>query len=238
MDIFSVIYDPTTSSTFGVIVEKSDGVRLSYGLSEQGRRWASSNQKNAPEWMIHTGFAPYTKSAQDLISPAIDGETVLSLDEVRNHVSPEMVYVGRTIKKKANLDSRRVFSISSSFGVSKSTISDYLAEKFKSSIKQESVVYEVKSLNVGFSSKINSPKTTSQDPSKTWLIDRVNFFLGRSTSRRMGQKVHSQSFEDYSQNNRINRRVKSLIGNIETDISNYSVPQRISHSGVGRVKRT
>lgn len=207
-----------------------------YGLTEQGRKWVEHNQQSLPEHMINTGFAPYTKSAQELINPAIDGETVVSLSELREHISPEMIYVERIIKKKTNLEHSRTFSVSANMGIPKSIICDYLAEKFKSLIKQNCVVYEIKSLNIGFSSKINSLKTVSEDPSKVWMVDRVNSFLGRGLSRRMGQKVHSQNFQKYSQNNRINRRVKSLIGNVEVDISDYSISQRINYSSIDMVK--
>lgn len=237
MQLFSVIYDPSTSSPFGVVIEGSDGKKSAFGLSEAGRQWEKYGTKSAPEWMITTSFAPYTKSAEDAISLAISGEVPISLEEIKEYVNPEMVYAGRTIRKNVNQLSGRKFSMSKSYGKSKVQIAEYLAEKFKSSIKQATVVYEVKSANIGFSEKVNVLKTASEDPGKTWLIDRVTSFLGRSASRRMGEKINSASRNNYSENNRINRRVKSLIGVTEIDVSWYPVPERMNISGIERTRR-
>ena len=98
MDLFSVLYDPSTSSPFGVEIEHSDGTKSLYGLSTAGRGWA--NTGSAPETIIRTGFAPYTKSAQEAMEPAIDGSIVLSLAEIREYANPELIYVGRTIKNR------------------------------------------------------------------------------------------------------------------------------------------
>jgi hypothetical protein len=237
MNLFSVIYDPTTSSPFGILVEGPDGHKSAHGLNESGRNWAKSGNISAPSWMISTGFSPYTKSAQDAISLAINGDVVISLSDIREHVSPEMIYAGRTIRKNTAAIPVRKFSISQATGKSKIQVAEYLAEKFKSSIKQSTVVYEIKSANVCFSEKINTLKSSNDDPGKTWLVDRVGSFLGRSTLRRMGEKVNFNSKSAYSENNRANRRVKSLIGNIEVDISWYPTSERINFSGFERVKR-
>ena len=237
MQLFSVVYDPSTSSPFGLVVEDASGERHAYGLSEAGRYWEKSGNTSIPERMITTGFAPYTKSAQEALSLAITGDVVVSLSEIKEYVSPEMVYAGRTIRKNTKQPSGRTFSISKSYGKSKVQIAEYLAEKFKSSIKQATVVYEVKSANIGFSEKINIPKTVSSEPGKVWLVDRVGSFLGRSTSRRMGEKINSAYRDGYSENNRINRRVKSLIGTEEVDLSHYPIPERMNISGIERTRR-
>ena len=237
MDFFSVIYDPTTSSPFGVTIEDSMGVKTSYGLSERGHEWAMLGAKSIPEWMISTNLAPYTKSAQEAISLAINGEVPISLSEIREYSNPEMIYGGRTVRKTGIQPFSRKFSISQSEGKSKVQVAEYLAEKFKSSIKQSTVVHEVKSSNLGFSEKINIPKTASEDPGKVWLVDRVCSFLGRGTSRRMGEKINAAYRSKYSSNNRTNRRVKSLIGNIEVDVSSYPTPERMNISGIERAKR-
>jgi hypothetical protein len=236
MDLFSVLYDPSTSSPFGVEIEHSDGTKSLYGLSTAGRGWA--NTGSAPETIIRTGFAPYTKSAQESMEPAIDGSIVLSLAEIREHTSPELVYVGRTVKNRNPESPRNGFVMSMSTGKTKSRIIDYLASKFSMSLTRSSAVNEVKSANVGFSSKLNILKTTSDDPSKMWLVDRVGSILGRGQMRRIGTKVNPDKSSIYSENSRINRRVKSLIGNEEIDLSDYPVDERISISSLERFKRT
>jgi hypothetical protein len=235
MDLFSVLYDPSTSSPFGVEIEHSDGTKSLYGLSTAGRSWANTGA--APEMVIRTGFAPYTKSAQEAMEPAMDGSVVLSLAEIREHTSPELVYVGRTVKSRSPEAPRSSFSMSNSVGHAKSRIIDYLASKFSMSLTRSSAVNEVKSANVGFSSKLNTLKTTSEDPSKMWLVDRVGSILGRGQMRRIGTKINPDKSSIYSENNRINRRVKSLIGNEEVDLSDYPVNERINISSLERFKR-
>jgi hypothetical protein len=235
MDLFSVLYDPSTSSPFGVEIEHSDGTKSLHGLSTAGRIWAISGA--APERVIQTGFAPYTKSAQEAVEPAIDGSVVLSLSEIREHVNPELVYVGRTIKNSNVETPRKSFTMSMSVGHAKSRIIDYLASRFSMSLNQSSVVNEVKSANVGFNSKSNTLKTTSEDPSKMWLVDRVGSILGRGQMRRIGTKINPDKSSIYSENNRINRRVKSLIGNEEVDLSDYPVAERINIAILERFKR-
>jgi hypothetical protein len=237
MQLFSVIYDPSTSSPFGLVVEDAGGEKHAYGLSEAGRYWEKSGNTSVPEAMITTGFAPYTKSAQEAMLPAITGDVLLSLSEIKEYVNPEMIYTGRTIKKNKKNTSGRTFSISKSYGKSKVQVAEYLAEKFKSSIRQATVVHEVKSANIGFSEKINTLKTASSEPGKVWLVDRVGYFLGRSTARRMGEKINSAHRGGYSENNRINRRVKSLIGNEEVDLSHYPIPERMNISCIERTRR-
>jgi hypothetical protein len=56
--------------------------------------------------------------------------------------------------------------------------------------------------------------------------------------RRIGTKVNPDKSSIYSENSRINRRVKSLIGNEEIDLSDYPVDERISISSLERFKRT
>jgi hypothetical protein len=90
---------------------------------------------------------------------------------------------------------------------------------------------------VGFSTKLNTLKTTSEDPSKMWLVDRVGSILGRGQMRRIGTKINPDKSSIYSENNRINRRVKSLIGNEEVDLSDYPVDERINISSLERFKR-
>ena len=127
--------------------------------------------------------------------------------------------------------------MSMSVGHAKSRIIDYLASRFSMSLTQSSVVNEVKSANVGFSSKSNTLKTASEDPSKMWLVDRVGSILGRGQMRRIGTKLNSDKSSIYSENSRINRRVKSLIGNEEVDLSDYPVTERINISSLERFKR-
>lgn len=234
MDLFSVLYDPTTASPFGIEVEHSDGTKSLYGLSTAGRTWA--NNGRMPEQVVRTGFAPYTKSAQESIEPAIDGSIVLSLEEVKKHVNPELKYVGRIIKNIKSDTPRRGFSVSTSANGMKNRITDYLASRFAVSITRSSAINEVKSANVGFSSKLNTLKTASADPSKTWLVDRVGSILGRGNMRRIGEKINPNS-NIYSENSRINRRVKSLIGNEEIDLSDYPVGERINISSLERFRR-
>jgi hypothetical protein len=235
MDLFSVLYDPSTSSPFGIEVEHSDGTKSLYGLSTAGRSWASNGL--APERIIRTGFAPYTKSAQQAVEPAIDGSIVLSLGEIREHINPELVYVGRTVKNRDLDMPPRSFVMSMFPNLSKSRIVDYLASKFSMSLTQSSAVNEVKSANIGFSSKLNTLKTASEDPSKMWLVDRVGSILGRGQMRRIGTKINPDKSSIYSENSRINRRVKSLIGNEEIDLSDYPVAERINISSLERFKR-
>jgi hypothetical protein len=71
-----------------------------------------------------------------------------------------------------------------------------------------------------------------------WLVDRVGSILGRGQMRRIGTKVNPDKSSIYSENSRINRRVKSLIGNEEIDLSDYPVDERISISSLERFKRT
>ena len=234
MDLFSVLYDPSTASPFGIEVEHSDGTKSLYGLSTAGRVWA--NHGNTPEHVVKTGFAPYTKSAQESIEPAIEGVIVLSLEEVRKHVNPELAYAGRTIRSRKTETPSRSFSISTSTRTTKRQVADYLASKFTMAIARSSAINEVKSANIGFSTRLNTLKTTSEDPSKIWLVDRVGSILGRSNMRRIGEKINPDSTL-YSENNRINRRVKSLIGNEEIDLSNYPVSERINLSGIERFRR-
>jgi hypothetical protein len=236
VDLFSVLYDPSTSSPFGIEVEHFDGTKSLHGLSTAGRSWA--NNGVTPERVIRTGFAPYTKSAQETIEPAIDGNVVLSLEEIRKHVNPELVYIGRIVKTRDSDTPRKSFTMSMSPNLSKSRIIDYLASKFSMSLTQSSAINEVKSANIGFSSKLNTLKTTSEDPSKMWLVDRVGSILGRGQMRRIGTKVNPDKSSIYSENSRINRRVKSLIGNEEIDLSDYPVDERISISSLERFKRT
>jgi hypothetical protein len=235
MDLFSVLYDPSTSSPFGVEVEHADGTKSLYGLSTAGKIWAASG--SAPGHVIQTGFAPYTKSAQESIEPAIDGNVVLSLDEIRGHLNPELVYVGRTIKNRKSETPSRNFCISMSTRSTKLRVIDYIASKFSISVSQSSAVNEVKSANIGFSSKLNTLKTASEDPSKIWKADMVGSILGRGQMRRIGTKVNPNKSEIYSENNRINRRVKSLIGNEEIDLSDYPITERINLSGLERFRR-
>lgn len=239
MNIFSLVYDPTTSSPFLAIVEQQDNTKSYFGLSEQGRQWAefASEQKQLPSRMISTGFAPYTKSAQELIEPAMAGEVALSLEDVRSHIYPEMVYAGRTINRPHSKKPNRSFSISSMPNGNKPGVADYLAQKFILSLNTESVIREAKSENISFSSKTNYLTSTNEDPGKAWLMDRVGAFLGRGLSRRMGEKVNSGNNNNYSENNRINRRVKSLIGNVEIDIREYPLVERINFSGIERFRR-
>jgi len=237
MDLFSIVYDPTVSSPFGLLIEHPDGQKSLYGLSSSGREWAGYGNPQTPSWMISTPLAPYTKSAQEAMQPAIDGDIYLSLDEIREHVNPELNYVGRTVRNRKSDKPKRSFSISSTFGIDKSRVADYLAVKFNISLMQNSAVNEVKSANLGFSSKLNVIKSASNEESKSWLADRVGSALGRSAMRRMGEKVNSDIRDSYSDNSRINRRVKSLIGNIEIDISDYPINERITISGIERIKR-
>lgn len=234
MDLFSFLYDASTASPFGIEVEHPDGTKSLYGLSTAGRVWA--NNGKTPQQVVKTGFAPYTKSAQESIGQAIDGSVVLSLDEIKKHVNPELNYTGRTVRNRKSDVPSRSFSISTSTRTTKTQIADYLASKFAMSISRSSAVNEVKSANIGFSSKLNTLKTASEDPSKTWLVDKVSSILGRGNMRRIGEKINPDS-SVYSENNRINRRVKSLIGNEEIDLSDYPVDERISISSLERFRR-
>lgn len=234
MDLFSFLYDASTASPFGIEVEHPDGTKSLYGLSTAGRVWA--NNGKTPQQVVKTGFAPYTKSAQESIGQAIDGSVVLSLDEIKKHVNPELNYTGRTVRNRKSDVPSRSFSISTSTRTTKTRIADYLASKFAMSISRSSAVNEVKSANIGFSSKLNTLKTASEDPSKTWLVDKVSSILGRGNMRRIGEKINPDS-SVYSENNRINRRVKSLIGNEEIDLSDYPVDERISISSLERFRR-
>jgi hypothetical protein len=235
MELFSIIYDPSTSSPFALVVEKAGGEKTTHGLTSFARSWAET-KSSKPEGMVSTPFAPLTKSAYEAISGAISGDVYLSLDDIREHTTPLHVHAERKINKNVIEGKTSRPNMLNMTSGDKVSLIDYLANRFVRSSTAASAAKEAKSFNLCFNAKSNSLHTSQNSPETVWKADSLGNATGRGMIRRIGTKVNSFGNKEYSDNNRINRRVKSLIGNIEVDISDKPTMYRIDMSWAERFR--
>lgn len=209
MKIFSLIYDPITSSPFAVSV-KSDNLEESiYGLTDVAKDFISSNSIfRAPEYMVSTPYSPLTGKAEQIIQDMHSGDEFYSLDEMLEISQPRYVYKSRVKIAQTELSADMLSRVS----LSNQDRIDYSAARFFSDSKKLSAGFSIKNSMMYFDSESNTPFMTNLGVGQAYDAQRMVSKIGTSSCRRIGVSIKSVRGKPYSDCYRLNRRIKSLSG--------------------------
>ena len=231
MNLFSLIYDPITSSPFAVLVKSSQRDERILGLTDRARDiYVSRGSAFIPEGMVKTPYGPLTEEAREKVESMISGEEFFPLSEIKDILSPRYIYAGRRVSK-VNTE-EKAFPHFSSSGIFRNDILDYRAGSFRSTGKQISILSQIKASHVFFDNETNCPTSLPNEAGYGYEGEKIEASLGRSSARRLGIAVKSISENSYSKNNRINRRVKSLIGIDEDFIVSLNTKSRLLNAKI------
>jgi len=211
MKLFSLIYDPITSSPFAVMIKSSPNDESILAITDRAKEtYFSYGYSFVPEGMVKTPYGPLTAKAQEKVSSMIAGDDFFPLSEIREMLSPTYVYVGR---KMTNItaNEKSVNFKRNSHGFSQGSL-DYRTTLFITHSKQISALSHMKASHVFFDPITNRPSVLPNDAGYGYEGERIETSVGRSSARRMGLASKNYLPVPYSTNSRINRRVKSLIG--------------------------
>lgn len=236
MNLFSLIYDPITSSPFAVLVKSSQQNERILGLTDRAREiYISRGSAFIPEGMVKTPYGPLTAEAEEKVESMISGEEFFPLSEIKDILSPRYVYTGRTTPNSSTSEkSFPHFAASEKF---RNELLEYKSGSFMSLGRQISTLSQIKASHVFFDTETNCPTSLANDAGYGYEGEKIEASLGRSSSRRLGIAFKSVSDIPYSKNHRINRRVKSLIGIEENFINSPSIKTRILNSKIVFAKR-
>lgn len=236
MKLFSLIYDPITSSPFAVMVKSSQENEQILAITERAREiYASRGSSFIPDGMVKTPYGPLTSDAEEKVESMISGDEFFPLSEIKEILSPRYSYIGRTISN--DFISEKIFP---HFATSKEFRNEILEQKsssFITSNKHISALSQVKTSHVFFDIETNCPKSLANDAGYGYEGEKMEASMGRSSSRRLGIVFNSASDKRYSKNNRINRRVKSLIGIDEEFINSVNTKTRMLNAKIIFAKR-
>jgi len=236
MKLFSLIYDPITSSPFAVMIKSSPSDESILGVTDRAREtYSSRGYSFVPDGMIKTPYGPLTAKAQEKVSSMINGDEFFPLSEMREMLSPRYIYVGRKITRSVT-DRKSIESKGKNHGFSQDSLG-YRTTLFMTHSKQISALSHVKTSHVFFDLETNRPSVLPNDAGYGYDGDRIEASMGRSSARRIGLASKSLRPISYSTNNRINRRVKTLIGVDYAIGQNESIPTRIVESKIEYSRR-
>jgi hypothetical protein len=209
MKIFSLIYDPITSSPFAVSIKSPSTREIVSGLTDVARDYISSKDGfSVPEYMVSTPYTPLTQAAEKAISDMSSGDDFYSLDEMLDMAAPRYVHESRVVLVQKEL----CINFLSKASLSDENRINYAAARFFSDSKKISAAYSIKNSLIYFDPESNIPFSVKSGIGNAHDGQRLVSRMGRSSCRRTGALIGSSAEKQYSKNYRINRRVKSLIG--------------------------
>lgn len=236
MKLFSLIYDPTTSSPFAVMVKSSQENEQILAITDRAREiYASRGSSFIPDGMVKTPYGPLTFAAEEKVASMISGEEFFPLSEIKEILSPRYSYIGRAVSSDViSKKTSPYFSTSKRF---RNEILEQKSSSFLSANKKISTLSQIKSSHVFFDIYTNCPTSLANDAGFGYEGEKMEASLGRSSSRRLGIEFNSISDNRYSINNRVHRRVKSLIGIDEDFIYSTDIKTRMLNAKIIFAKR-
>lgn len=236
MNLFSLIYDPITSSPFAVLVKSSQHDERILALTDRAREiYTSTGSAFIPDGMVKTPYGPLTAEAEEKVESMISGEEFFPLSEIKEILSPRYIYVGRVAKEhRTDKKSAPHFTNSTMF---RNEILEHRSGSFISTNRHISTLSQIKMSHVFFDLETNCPTSLANEAGYGYEGEKIEASLGRSSSRRLGRAFNAVSDVPYSSNHRINRRVKSLIGIDENFINSFNTKNRILNAKIIFSKR-